>query len=55
VSESYAHTQAVKTLLDAQITTPIQQLQSQAVRRDDDVDPPLFYAIDVWRYRATPA
>lgn len=36
-------------------TTRIVQQMSQAVRRDDDTDPALFYAVDVWQYQAIPA
>jgi len=32
---------------------PVQHLASQPVRRDDDVDPAVFYAVDMWRYLAT--
>lgn len=33
----------------------IRQVDTQPVDRDDKIDPPLFYAVDVWQYIATPS
>lgn len=34
---------------------PIQNLFSNLPRRDDDIDPPVFYAVTTWRFTAVPA
>lgn len=34
---------------------PIQNLFSNLPRRDDDVDPAVFYAVKTWRFLAVPA
>ena len=48
-------------LLDARLTIPgratwpLRQETSRPIARDDDVTPPLFYAVDVWRLDSLPA
>lgn len=34
---------------------PVQNLFANLPRRDDDVDPPVFYAVTTWRFLAVPA
>lgn len=34
---------------------PIRKEASQPVRRDDDVDPAVFYAVDIWLLTSVPA
>lgn len=34
--------------------TRVQQLFAQPARRDDDIDPPVFYAVASWRFSAVP-
>jgi hypothetical protein len=43
------------TLADRELTQPPELEFSQGVRRDNDVEPPLFYAVDLYRVRSTPA
>lgn len=33
---------------------PIQNLFANLPRRDDDIDPPVFYAVTTWRFTAVP-
>lgn len=33
---------------------PIRHETSRSVERDDDVSPPVFYAVDVWRFMSLP-
>lgn len=34
---------------------PVQNLFANLPRRDDDVDPAVFYAVSTWRFQAVPA
>lgn len=48
-------------LLDAVLTIsgratwPVRHETSRPIERDDDVTPPLMYAVDVWRLQSVPA
>lgn len=37
------------------VCSPVQNLFANLPRRDDDVDPPVFYAVMTWRFTAVPA
>lgn len=41
--------------VDGFVCSPVQNLFANLPRRDDDVDPPVFYAVTTWRFTAVPA
>lgn len=45
----------VRPTVAGRTCVPIRKETSQPVRRDDDVDPPVFYAVDVWVLSSVPA
>lgn len=57
----WAAERAMGALLDARpvvsgwLCGRVRHAGSQPTRRDDDVDPPLMYATDQWRFLSTPA
>lgn len=44
-----------RPVVDGWVCGPVQSLFSNLPRRDDDVNPAVFYAVTTWRFTAVPA
>ena len=45
----------VRPVVAGRTCAPLEHLDTQPSRRDDDVAPPLFYAVDLFRFISVPA